>query len=123
MNRDTSNMPMIDFACKKFSINEVIQCSLGLSKAECRLFQFLLYEDEDLTAQQIAERMKIDRTTVQKAIKNLVENDIVLRLQENLDKGGYIFRYRIRDKDVIRKRIKDIVSNWYRTVLTELERW
>mgnify|MGYP006282876135 CR=1 FL=1 len=114
---------MLDFACKKFDIRDVVRCSLSLSKAECRLLQFLLYEQEPMTTSAIAEAMEVDRTTVQKAIKSLVDKNVVIRLQQNLDKGGYIFRYSVKDKEVLKNRIKDIVTKWYQKVLHELDRW
>lgn len=114
---------MLKFACKKFNMSEIIQCSLGISKAECRLFEFLLYEEGNFTAQEIAKKMKLDRTTVQKSIKTLVKNDIVVRKQKNLDKGGYIFSYEIKDKNVLRNKIKNIVSEWSTRVLEKIDKW
>lgn len=114
---------MLNFACKKFKITDVIQCSLGLTKSECKLFRFLLYEDHPLTAQELAKKFEVDRTTIQKSIKNLVEKGIVKRLQENLSKGGYIYRYEIKEKTVIKNHIKEIVTNWYNNVIHELDKW
>ncbi|MFO7711005.1 MAG: helix-turn-helix domain-containing protein [Candidatus Woesearchaeota archaeon] len=114
---------MLNFACKTFDMQDIIRCSLGLSKSECRLLNFLLGEHEALTTSEIAKRLDIDRTTVQKSIKALVEKDVVKRLQENLDKGGYIFRYIIKDKDIIRNKIKRNVSFWYENVMAGLEKW
>ena len=36
---------MIDFACKRFEMSEVIKCSLALSKAEFKLFDFFIKND------------------------------------------------------------------------------
>ncbi|MGM5488797.1 MAG: helix-turn-helix domain-containing protein [Nanobdellota archaeon] len=114
---------MLDFACKKFDMQDVIRCSLGLTKAECRLLNYLLGEPEPLTTAEIAKNLDIDRTTVQKSIKTLVDKNVVKRLQENLDKGGYIFRYVIHDKEVIRTRIKRTITAWYENVMAGLEKW
>jgi len=114
---------MIDFACKKFNIDEIIRCSLGLSKSDYRLFNFLLYADSELTAIKIAEKNRIDRTTVQKTIKKLTEKNIVTRFQKNLEKGGYIFTYRIKDKQILKKNILSIIKNWSENAQNEIERW
>ena len=114
---------MMNFACKKFTVDDIIKCSLNLTKSECRLFQTLLYEDEELTVKEIANQLKIDRTTVQKGIKSLVEKSILIRLQENLEKGGYTFRYKIKDKEIVRNMIKKNISQWYNEVLVQIGKW
>ena len=84
---------------------------------------FLLKTDKWFTASKLAKVMELDRTTVQKAIKKLAEKDIVERHQENLDKGGYIFHYRIKNKKDIKERMQKIVEKWYDEVIKEITRW
>jgi len=114
---------MIDFACKKFDINEIIKCSLGLSRADYKLFNFLLGSGEELTTSDISEKIGLDRTTVQKSVKSLVGKGVVVRLQENLDKGGYMFRYRIKDKELLKKQIISILTSWSAKAEEEIRRW
>ena len=114
---------MIDFGCKKFGIEDIIKCSLGLSRADYKLFSFLLYQQDDLTTQEIAATLGLDRTTVQKSIKNLVTKNVVIRLQENLEKGGYLFKYRIKDKEILKRNILTILSSWTSNAEEEIRRW
>lgn len=115
---------MIDFACKRFSLPEVIKCSLGITKAEMRIFSFFIDGDDTYsTSQRVADATSLDLSTVQKAVKKLHEKGVLVRSQENLDSGGYQFTYRRANKSVIRKIINDTVCAWARTVEKELERW
>jgi predicted transcriptional regulator len=53
--------------------------------------------------------MRSDRTTAQKALKTLVDSKLVSREQRNLERGGYIYLYKVLDREEIkRKMIKDI---------------
>ena len=76
-----------------------------------------------MVASEIAGLIGLDRTTVQKSIKRLTEKELVLRTQKNLAKGGYIFTYSIKNKQVIKERMSEIVKKWHDNVQTEINRW
>jgi len=95
---------LITFSCKKISKEDLIKCSLALNKTEYNLLMFLLKKDKSLTAIQISEFMNLDRTTIQKAISNLVEKGLVKRKQKNISGGGYTFLYLIEDKKEIKNK-------------------
>ena len=107
---------MISFSCKKISKEELIRCSFNLNKTEYNVLIFLLENEGKHTILDISKKMNLERTTIQKAIKNLVKNDLVKRTQINLPKGGYIFYYEINNKKNIKYRMKKIVYNWYKSV-------
>ena len=115
---------MIDFACKRFQIKEVVKCSLGLTKADYNIMEFLIKNKErTFTTQQIAIKNKLDLSTVQRAVKKLTEKKAVIRLQENLANGGYQFTYQIESMPKIRKIISEIAHRWAGKVDEELEYW
>ena len=114
---------MIDFACKKFDMSEIIRCSLGLTRSDYKLFSFLLYQPNEMTTKEISSKIGLDRTTIQKSIKVLVEKDVAIRLQENLQKGGYIFKYKIKEKEILKKNMEKILKTWSDNALVEIKRW
>ncbi len=77
---------------------------------------FLLKKDEKYTASQISQFIKLDRTTIQKAIKNLVGKKLVKKMQKNIPKGGYTFLYIINDKKEIKEKIKIIIHSWCKVI-------
>ena len=107
---------MITFSCKKISKEDLIKCSLALNKTEYNLLMFLLKKDKSFTAIQISEFMNLDRTTIQKAISNLVEKELVKRKQKNISSGGYTFLYLIEDKKEIKNKIKEVIHKWCKGV-------
>ena len=54
---------MIDFACKKFDIQEVVKCSLGLSKSEFKMLKFLIENENQFTTEELAEALNLDKST------------------------------------------------------------
>jgi len=114
---------MVSFACKQIDLKDILMCSFNLNKTEYNLLLFLMNQKESLCASSIGKLVKKDRTTIQKAIKHLLEVDLVHKHQINLDQGGYVFVYRIKDKEYLRTRITRIVSDWYSAVLNEVKNW
>jgi len=114
---------MITFACKEIKKEELIRCSFNLNKTEYNVLMFLLKNNLDLNAIDIAKNMNLERTTVQKAITGLLEKELVKRKQFNLDKGGYVYIYDVNDKKEIKTKIKQIISQWHKSVISEVDSW
>ena len=114
---------MISFACQDIEFKDLLRCSFHMNKTEYNIMVHLLRTENSYTATQIGKAMNLDRTTVQKAVKKLAEKDIVLRLQTNLEKGGYLFMYRIKDKEEIKQRMLKIVENWNNEVVNQIKKW
>jgi predicted transcriptional regulator len=114
---------MISFACHDIEFKDLLRCSFELNKTEYNVLMFLLKSDKSYTALKLGDMMRLDRTTVQKAIKRLADKDLVMRKQENLDKGGYIFHYGINNKEDIKQRMQKIVERWHDEVAKEIKRW
>ena len=82
---------------------------------------FMMEKKQYYTVSQIAKKMKLERTTIQKAIKNLVSEKLSKRIQKNLHRGGYTFIYKINNKDDIKKKMKNIIYEWYKGIETAIE--
>ncbi len=114
---------MISFACEKISMEDLIKCSFELSRTSYQLMMFLLKKHKYLTINEIAEELKLDRTTIQKLIGILLEKDIVQKKQLNLEKGGYVYIYVIDGKEDIKKKIVDLVNKWHNDAIREIKEW
>ena len=113
---------MVTFACKKINPDELIRCSFDINKTEYNVLFFMIKNQSPITVIRIAKEMKLERTTVQKAIKTLLEKSLVKRIQRNLQRGGYIFFYEAGNKKDLKIRIKKIVHNWVKAVDREIEK-
>lgn len=103
---------MIDFACKEFEVLEVLKCSLGLTRSELDILVHLLKAKERCTAHEIASRLKVDLSTAQRGLKNLVDQDVVRRFQQNRPEGGYQYVHELIEKKKLQDRIVDILHKW-----------
>ncbi len=112
----------MEFACRQIDVKDIIACSLGLKKSEYRVFELLLTSNH-VTLKELAKKLDLDRTTLQKIFKNFVANELVERYQENLDNGGYIFVYKVKDKVLLKKRIHVAIDKWHDTARTAIEKW
>ncbi len=114
---------MIDFACKQFNIEEIIKCSLGLTKAEFDIFTFMLEHSVEHDALTISQKKHLDLSTVQRTLKKLVDKGVVGRRQLNLEQGGYVYVYTIKNKKAIREKIHLLLVDWSSKVEKELHSW
>ena len=108
---------MLDFACKRFEIEEVVKCSLALTKSDFRLLKyFIRNSSKKFTTEDLAEDLKLDKSTIQRGVKKLHQKGLLFRSQLNQSKGGYIFLYQIKDKEAIRKKILDTGNDAIRNI-------
>ncbi|MBS3079594.1 hypothetical protein J4218_05720 [Candidatus Pacearchaeota archaeon] len=148
---------MIDFACKRFELREVIKCGFGLTKSDLRIMDFLIKNKnpnqtrksgdfyslqlgrlpkpnlevlhpveankKTFMSNEIASKLNLDLSTAQRSLKNLNEKKLVIRSQNNLFGGGYIYFYKINDKHIIREMMMGIINEWVKKVENELDGW
>lgn len=80
-------------------------------------------QEASLTAQEIAKQIRLDRTTVQKSVKNLHEKEIIDKHQVNYTKGGYSFLYSVKSKEHIKEKVMQIVDEWTHNVREHVHKW
>ena len=114
---------MIDFACKRFEIKEVIKCGFGLTKSDFNIMDFLMKNKKTFNSNELAEKLDLDLSTVQRSLKNLNEKNIVIRGQNNISSGGYIYIYKINEKKIIREMIMNTINKWVKKAEQELYMW
>ena len=113
----------VSFACKNVELEDIIKCSFNLNKTEYKLFLFLIKNNNGGGINDISKKIKLERSTVQKALKGLTEKKIVEIIQRNNEGGGYCFYYRIVDKEDIKKRVLDNVDKWQKSVKNLVNGW
>lgn len=115
---------MIDFACKKFNIEDVVKCSLALSKSDFIILKFLSKDSgKKFGTGELSKELGFDKSTIQRSVKRLHEKNLISRSQINQSVGGYLFLYYIKDKEKINSMILGIVDNWYKTVEENIRKW
>jgi predicted transcriptional regulator len=114
---------MIDFACRRFDLEEVIRCGLGLSRTDYKILKHLVETGETIDSKSISGILKIDLSTAQRSLKKLRELELLKRQQVNLPSGGYNLKYSSVEKEEISKILESIVDGWSKKVKAELINW
>ena len=114
---------MISFACKGIEFEELIRCSFTLNKTEYKLLMHMMTLEKEATIPELAEKMSMDRSSMQKGITGLLNKNLATRRQVNLEKGGYFFYYSALNKEAIKKSMLKIIDNWQIAVKKEIEGW
>lgn len=115
---------MINFACKKVDLNEVIRCSLNLTKAEFKILNFFMKNSlKRFESKEIARELDLELSTVQRSMKKMSEKGVIKRSQINLENAGYIYSYCLCDKKEIKDIIKNTVNGWMESFEKEMGRW
>lgn len=115
---------MLDFACKRIELEEVVRCGLAISKSEYALIRFLLRNrDNWYSSEQLSARMHLDKSTIQRSLKKLFEKEVINRKQRNLESGGYVFIYQTKNRQALIEKISSIVQDWTKRVLEEMKNW
>ncbi len=112
---------MITFACKKIRLNEIISCSFSLNKTEYTVFMFLFKKEKEFDIHSLSKKMGLERTTLQKALKTLLDKKLAKRRQMNLKTGGYFFLYNIKNKNSIKMRLFEIIRQWEKIAEEEIQ--
>ncbi len=115
---------MIDFACKKFNLDEIVKCGLGLTKAELIIMKYFMKNPRvEFNSNEVSKELKLNLTTIQRAVKKLYGKKIILRHQKNLGSGGYIYTYEASAKKDVRDILKAIIKRWSSKVEDEIDLW
>ena len=102
----------------------MIKCALNLTKADLKVMKYFLNEKEQwVDTEFLSKVLKLDISTVQRSVKKLHEKEILQRSQQNLDGGGYVFKYKINSRTKIKNIIMTVVNSWADRLGQELEKW
>lgn len=111
------------FSCKEIRLEEIIRCAFELNVTEYRVLTYLMENDEKFNTAQIFGEMDLDRTTVQKALTELMNKNLAFRTQSNLKNGGYTFLYQVKDKEKIKETARERIDNWCNSVKSTVKEW
>jgi len=81
---------------EKFCKNDVIKCILGLNDIEIKIFCNISNDGVDV--KYLMKKVKRDRTTVQRCLKNLIASGIVSRKSLNLRRGRKFVYFPVSDE-------------------------
>ncbi len=104
--------PMVGLFDRSFNKpSDLLCCAFGLRNSELDVYFELISGPK--TVEQIAERIKRDRSTVQRVLNKLHSKGLVMRNTHKIQRGGYYYEYSAEDTEVVREQILTQLEEWY----------
>jgi len=115
-----------------FSSSKLFKCILGLNHTESKIFGYII-NNKDMATAELAENLKMDRSSIQRALQNLSDLKIINRKSMSMkdyveikkindaNKKGYVYVYNAEEMDLIKKELKYLLRKWYDSMLNYVE--
>jgi predicted transcriptional regulator len=117
---------------KVFKSVNLFKCILGLNELESNVFSYLLQE-EKTTTNEISNVLGKDRSSIQRALQNLIEVKMVdresmslkdftdLEGKDDINKRGYLYVYKAKDIKVIKRQFLKLLEEWYNSMINYVQ--
>ncbi|MEE9377730.1 MAG: helix-turn-helix domain-containing protein [Candidatus Lokiarchaeia archaeon] len=115
-----------------FSSERLFKCILGLNKTESKVLGYML-KNNDVRTSEIANALKMDRSSIQRAVQNLAELKLIERKSMSMKdytnakglkdakKQGYLYVYTAKNINSIKIQFKKLLDKWYNSMLKYIE--
>ena len=115
-----------------FSSERLFKCILGLNKTESKVLGYML-KNNDIRTSEIANALKMDRSSIQRAVQNLAELKLIERKSMSMKdytnakglkdakKQGYLYVYNAKNIKSIKIQFKKLLDKWYNSMLKYIE--
>ncbi len=97
----------------------MVQCAFNLNSFEVEIYKAVA-ERGPIRADDLAEKVGKDRSTVYRALQKLMSCGMCYRETKNLEKGGYYHVYGAIPRETLRKRLEQCVEDWHSRMLDAL---
>ncbi|HSV42896.1 MAG TPA: helix-turn-helix domain-containing protein [Methanomassiliicoccales archaeon] len=94
------------------SCNDLVQCAFSLNEFEVLVYNRLV-ESGPMRADDLADLMGRDRSTVYRALQRMLTCGMCLRETKSIERGGYFHVYRAISKAELKEKLQSCVEGWY----------
>ncbi len=106
---------------QKVEASDVMHCFLGLRSLEIDVYFYIL--KGQATVKEVAEALGRNRSTIQRAIQNLVQRGFAHRRTRTLRKGGYVYVYEAVNLATLKELIKEALDSFYQQIIDFLDQY
>ncbi len=103
----------------KINFQDLMRCALDLSALDVDVYFRLL--DGETTVKEISNKLNRNRSTIQRALTNLINKGLATREPKTMKNGGYYFEYKAIPLEQVEKDLRERVKKWYAKLSTILE--
>jgi predicted transcriptional regulator len=99
------------------SCTDLLKCMYNLSDLDMDVLRLLLNEGP-AKAEDLADRLDRDRSTVYRSLQKMVSCQVVTKETRSLERGGYYHVYTSVPRDLLRERLSHCIEEWHDRVMT-----
>lgn len=100
---------------------DLVQCAFSLNEFEVMVYNKLV-ETGPTRADDLADLMGKDRSTVYRALQKMLSCGMCYRETKSIDRGGYYHVYRAISREELKIKLRSCVDNWYQRMQDVLEK-
>jgi predicted transcriptional regulator len=104
------------------SCQDLVQCAYSLNVFEVEVYEQLL-RTGPVNANELADLMGKDRSTVYRALQKMMTCGMVFRETRSIPRGGYFHVYKAISRAELREKLQGCVDNWYTKMRFALEQF
>jgi len=104
------------------SCSEMLRNMLNLSETELRVYRLLL-SSEGQRVSDVAKQVGRDRSSIQRALKNLMSAGLTKRQTEPIKDGGYYYAYEAVPPAQVKRELARCIEDWHESLLDSLSRF
>jgi len=101
---------------------DLVQCAFSLSEFEITIYRKLV-EVGPSRADEIAEEIGRDRSTVYRSLQKLMSCGMVFRETRSIERGGYYHVYIPISKQMMKEKLERCVDEWHQRMLSMLTKF
>jgi predicted transcriptional regulator len=101
---------------------DLVQCAFNLNEFEVSIYRKLV-EVGPSRADEIAEAIGRDRSTVYRSLQKLMSCGIVFRETRSIERGGYFHVYIPISRQMMKEKLERCVDEWYQRMLSMLSKF
>ena len=101
---------------------DLVQCAFSLNEFELLIYRKLV-EVGSSRADEIAEAMGRDRSTVYRSLQKLLSCGMVFRETRSIERGGYFHVYIPISKQMMKEKLERCVEDWHKRMLGMLAKF
>ena len=100
---------------KNLKCDGAVKCIFNLNELDIKVYKELTKE-ENIRADELAEILKKERSTVYRSLQKLTKCGICIKQIKNLEKGGYFHTYSCSGKLEIKRAAEECLEEWYQSI-------
>ena len=105
---------------KNICCDDVIRCIFDFNNLDINVYN-KLKEDGELKAQELAYKLKKERSTVYRSLQKLTKCGLCIKKTNKIEAGGHYHTYECINSKLVKIKIESCINDWYKSMKNTLK--